>query len=381
MLYHLLTAFVHNVGFFRVFRYPSFRVPAAALTALCFTLWLFPRFIEMLKRWQQGASNVREYTPDTHKKKEGTPTMGGLFILIAMLGTSVLWCDLSNVYVWAVVIVTAGFGAIGFIDDYRKIIHKNSKGLAGRYKLLWQLATLVMVTGLLFLGQQGVLGAPIHFDTRLSIPFVSVRLFHPDMGLLYLPFAYLVVIGTSNAVNLTDGLDGLAIGPAIVSSMTFGMLAYTAGLVLSFFYNGAWVDFNVATYLNMPHIKGIGELAVVCASMAGAGIGFLWFNAFPASVFMGDVGALAIGGALGMVAVLTKNEVLSAVIHGVFLVEALSVITQVISFKTTGKRIFRMAPIHHHFEQLGWREPTIVIRFWIISVVLALIGLSTLKLR
>ena len=218
-------------------------------------------------------------------------------------------------------------------------------------------------------------------DTRLSFPFVPVRLFNPDIGLWYLPFALLVIIGTSNAVNLTDGLDGLAIGPTIVSSATFLILAYAAGAVITFMTPGGWVEFNVATYLNMPHIKGLSELAVICGAIVGAGVGFLWYNSFPASVFMGDVGSLALGGALGAIAVLTKNEFLSAIIHGLFLVETLSVITQVISFKLTGKRVFRMAPIHHHFELKGWAEPKIIVRFWIVSIILALVGLVTLKLR
>lgn len=383
MLYYLAAALMDRIGFFRVFRYPSFRVPAAALTALIVTLWLFPWFIDRLRLWQHGSSNVREDTPESHKKKTGTPTMGGLFILMAMTLSSLLWADLSNVFVWIVLFVTLGFGAIGFVDDYRKVARKNSKGLAGRRKLMWQTAVLLGAVAIFaFAGHaDGVLGSLSQFDTRLSFPFVSVRWFHPDMGWWYLPFAFFVIIGTSNAVNLTDGLDGLAIVPTVVSSLTFMVLAYAAGLVLTFFFNGMWVDFNVATYLNIPHVRGMSELAVVCAAIAGSGIGFLWYNTFPASVFMGDVGSLALGGALGTMAVLTKNELLSAMIHGVFLVEALSVITQVASFKLTGKRVFKMAPIHHHFELKGWPEPKIIVRFWIVSIMLAITSLATLKLR
>jgi phospho-N-acetylmuramoyl-pentapeptide-transferase len=229
--------------------------------------------------------------------------------------------------------------------------------------------------------QAGYFGAPIELNTTVSVPFVSVKLFNPDIGWLYVPFAFLVVMGTSHAVNLTDGLDGLAIGPTVVSASTFMILAYIAGLVLGVNAGGTYVEFNAADYLNLVHIEGMGELAILCAAIAGAGIGFLWFNTFPASVFMGDVGSLALGGALGAIAVLTKNEFLSAIIHGVFLVEVLSVITQVASFKLTGKRVFRMAPIHHHFELKGWAEPKIIVRFWIASIILALVGLVTLKLR
>lgn len=382
MLYHLFTYFMKDYGPFRVFQYPSFRIPAAALTALVLTLWLFPRFIDLLRERQGGNTKVREDTPDTHKKKHGTPTMGGLFILITVALSSCLWADLSNVYVWAVLCVLLGFGAIGFADDYLKISKKNSKGLAGRRKLLWQLIVLAAVAVLMGVVQLGLIPEEqLALDTRLTLPFVSVKWFHPELGWWYLPFAALVIMGTSHAVNLTDGLDGLAIGPTIISSTTFLVLSYAAGLVIKFSVDGQWVDFNVADYLNIPHIQGTGELAVVCAAIAGAGIGFLWYNTFPASVFMGDVGSMALGGALGVIAVLTKNEFLSAIINGVFLMEALSVISQVLSFKLFGRRIFRMAPIHHHFELKGWAEPKIIVRFWIISIILALVALVSLKLR
>lgn len=381
MLYHLFTAWVDVIGPFRVFRYPSFRIPAAALTALVLMLWLFPRFIEFLRAQQHGVSNVREDTPEQHQVKRGTPTMGGVFILISLMISTLLWADLTNIFVWAVLLVTAGFGAIGFIDDYRKVKKKDSKGLPGRKKLLYQLFVLGGLTVFLVAAQNGHFGAPIELNTTVSLPFISVKLFNPDIGWLYVPFAFLVVMGTSHAVNLTDGLDGLAIGPTVVSASTFMVLAYIAGLVLGVNAGGTYVEFNAADYLNLVHIEGMSELAILCAAIAGAGIGFLWFNTFPASVFMGDVGSLALGGALGAIAVLTKNEFLSAIIHGVFLVEVLSVITQVASFKLTGKRVFRMAPIHHHFELKGWPEPKIIVRFWIVSIILALVGLVTLKLR
>ena len=383
MLYLLFTRLRDQVGAFRVFEYPSFRIPAAALTALVLMLWLFPTFIEFLRKVQYGVSNVREDTPETHKKKGGTPSMGGLFILVSMLTATLLWADITNTLVWAIVIITGCFGGIGFVDDWRKVKKKNSKGLSGRWKLIWQLVTLIAVTGLMVLSNRGLVPgmSPVAFDTRVTFPFVSVDRFHPDIGWLYIPFAFLVIIGTSNAVNLTDGLDGLAIGPTIVSSSTWLFFSYAAGLVLSFHSDGTLVDFNVAKYLNIPHIEGVSELAVVCAAIAGAGIGFLWFNTYPASVFMGDVGSLALGGALGTMAVLTKNEFLSCVLHGVFLTEALSVITQVTSFKLFHRRVFRMAPIHHHFELKGMAEPKIIVRFWIVSVILALVSLTTLKLR
>lgn len=381
MLYHLFTAWADVIGFFRVFRYPSFRIPAAALTALVLMLWLFPRFIEFLRSQQHGVSNVREDTPEQHQVKRGTPTMGGVFILITLMVSTLLWADLSNIFVWAVLLVTAGFGAIGFIDDYRKVKKKDSKGLPGRKKLLYQVFVLGGLTAFLMAAQAGYFGTPIELNTTVSLPFVSVKIFNPDIGWLYVPFAFLVVMGTSHAVNLTDGLDGLAIAPTVVSASTFMILAYIAGLVLGVNAGGTYVEFNAADYLNLVHIEGMGELAILCAAIAGSGIGFLWFNTFPASVFMGDVGSLALGGALGAIAVLTKNEFLSAIIHGVFLMEVLSVIIQVASFKLTGNRVFRMAPIHHHFELKGWPEPKIIVRFWIASIILALVGLVTLKLR
>ncbi len=306
--------------------------------------------------------------------------MGGALILLAVSVATLLFCDLRNRYVWAALLVTVGYGAIGFVDDWLKISKRNSKGLAGKKKLLFQtLVVLAVYFGVLTDWQ---FRADAHFpwvfvgsyvDLHVTLPFVPTRLFNPDLGWLYLPFMVLVVIGTSNAVNLTDGLDGLAIGPTIVSAMTFLVLSYIAGATIA--------GFSLAEYLRIPYIPGAEELAVFCAAMVGAGVAFLWYNTYPASVFMGDVGSLALGGALGMLAVLTKNEVACVILHGVFVVEAVSVILQVWSFKLAGKRIFRMAPIHHHYELKGWAEPKIIVRFWIISIMLALIALLSLKLR
>jgi phospho-N-acetylmuramoyl-pentapeptide-transferase len=363
MLYWLLYPLHEEATVFNVFRYPSFRILGAALTSLLISLLFGKRIIAALKVWQHGVSNVREDTPEQHKKKSGTPSMGGLLILLALTVSTLLWADPKNHLMWTALAMTLGFGGIGFVDDYLKKKKKNSKGLAGKKKLVLQI--VLLSAGAFFLRHD--------IDTRLSLPFLSLEKFNPDIGLLYLPFAYIVVMGTSHGVNLTDGLDGLAIGPSIVSAAVFGVLAYAAGSVVH--------DFNIAGYLKIPHIDGTNELAVFCAALAGAGMGFLWFNAYPAEVFMGDVGALAIGGGLGTVAVLTKNEFLSAIIHGLFLAETLSVMLQVVSFKTRGKRIFKMAPLHHHFELAGWAEQKVVVRFWLISIMCALTALSTLKLR
>lgn len=383
MLYHLFTSLKEQLSFLRVFQYPSFRIPAATLTALVVSLCFFPRFIELLRTLQNGTTKVREDVPERHQIKHGTPTMGGVFILITVVLCTLLWADLTAPAVWAVLCVMVGFGAIGFVDDWRKVTRKNSKGLAGRRKLLYQALVLVATGGVLAaLNHQGGHGlAAMGLDTHLAWPLVPTRSANPDLGWLYIPFAMVVIIGTSNAVNLTDGLDGLAIGPTIVSSTTFLVLTYLAGLVISINAASGRVDFNVAEYLSLSHIDAGGELSVICAAMVGAGFGFLWYNTFPATIFMGDVGSLALGGVLGTMAVLSKHEILSALIHGVFLVEALSVITQVASFKLTGKRIFRMAPIHHHFELKGWAEPKIIVRFWLIAVILSLVSFTSLKLR
>jgi len=380
MLYHLLYPLAGKWGVFNVLRYPSFRIIAAGFTALLLGLLLGPTFIERMRVIQYGASNVREDTPEAHQKKSGTPSMGGALILFALTVATLLFADLRNRLVWSVLLVTIGFGAIGFADDYLKLSKRNSRGLAGRRKLLWQIfIVLAVYYGLLtdwnFRLEPAFpfLSVGSYVDLHLTLPFVPTRHFEPSLGWAYVPFMLFVIIGTSNAVNLTDGLDGLAIGPTIVSSMTFLVLSYVAGTTIA--------GFSLAAYLRIPQIPGAEELAIYCAALAGAGLAFLWYNAYPASVFMGDVGSLALGGGLGALAVLTKNEVASAILHGVFLAETVSVILQVTSFKTTGKRIFRMAPIHHHFELKGWAEPKIIVRFWIISIMLALVALASLKLR
>ncbi|RME20071.1 MAG: phospho-N-acetylmuramoyl-pentapeptide-transferase [Deltaproteobacteria bacterium] len=363
MLYYLLYQMNHAVN---VVRYPTFRAIAAGGTALVVGLLLYPRFIGWLRSVQNGASNVREDTPERHKQKSGTPTMGGLLWLVACLGSTLLWGDLFDPKIWVLLLLTAGFGAVGFADDYKKLRMKNSKGLSARLRLVLQFVLSgALVTFLIFY---------LDFDTRVSFPVINFERFNPDIGAWYVPFAVVVIVGTANAVNMTDGLDGLAIGPVITSAFTFLVLAYAAGAVL-------FKKFVLANYLRIPHIPGAEELTVFCAAMMGAGISFLWYNTYPASVFMGDVGSLSMGGALGGLAVLTKNEIVSAIIHGVFLMEILSVIIQVTSFKLTGKRVFLMAPLHHHYELKGWPEPKIIVRFWVVSIMLALVGLASLKLR
>jgi len=323
---------------------------------------------------------VREDTPESHQKKAGTPSMGGALILLALTVATLLFGDLRNRYVWAALLVTVGFGAIGFADDWLKLSKRNSKGLAAKKKLLFQtLVVLAVFYGVLTDWQVRLdprfpwifVGSLV--DLRVTLPFVPTRFFQPDLGWAYLPFMVLVVVFTSNAVNLTDGLDGLAIGPTIVSALTFLALSYIAGATIA--------GFSLAEYLRIAYIPGAEELGVLCSAMFGASVAFLWYNTYPASVFMGDVGSLALGGALGMMAVLTKNEAASAILHGVFLAEAVSVILQVWSFKTRGKRIFMMAPIHHHYELKGWAEPKIIVRFWILSMMLALVALLSIKLR
>ncbi|MBU0552977.1 phospho-N-acetylmuramoyl-pentapeptide-transferase [Myxococcota bacterium] len=361
----------------RVFRYVSLRVIAAMLTAMLISFVLYPWFIRRLQSRQIGQV-IRKDGPESHFSKAGTPTMGGSLILFALVIPTILWGDLSNLYVWAALAVTVSFGVVGFVDDYLKLRMKNSKGLSGRFKLLFQFLISALVMLALFREADG-------FSQELYLPFVSAEKFSISLPLaLLLPFELIVIVGTSNAVNLTDGLDGLAIGPVIVAAVTYMILAYSAGAVLMLpeaMSGGGYYAFNIAEYLHLPHVQGVSELAVFAAAIIGAGVGFLWFNSYPAQVFMGDVGSLALGGALGMLAVLSKNELLSVIIGGLFVVEALSVITQTTSYKLTGKRVFRMAPIHHHFEKLGWQEPKIVVRFWIISVMLSLIALASLKIR
>jgi len=380
MLYLLLYPLSTHVRIFNVLRYPSFRIVAAGLTAMLLGLLLGPLFIERMREIQYGSSNVREDTPEGHKKKAGTPSMGGVLILLSLVLSTLLFADLRSRLVWAALTVTVGYGAIGFADDWLKISRRDSKGLAGRKKLVLQVL-VVLAVYFLFLTDHSLhleprfpfLWVKSFQDTHLTLPFVPTRYFEPDLGWLYLPFLIFAVVATSNAVNLTDGLDGLAIGPTIVSASTFLALSYVAGTTIA--------GFSLAGYLRIPFIPGAEELGVFCAAIAGAGIAFLWYNTYPASVFMGDVGSLALGGGLGMLAVLTKNELASAILHGVFLAETVSVIVQVTWFKRTGRRVFRMAPIHHHFELKGWAEPKIIVRFWILSIMLALVALLSLKLR
>ena len=357
------------MGWLNVVRYPSTRIIASTLSAMLMSFLLGPWFIRQLQSRQIGQT-IREDGPETHQVKAGTPTMGGSLILLSLVVPTLLWCDLNNQLVWLALSVTVGYGAIGFLDDLLKLRFKDSKGLPGRLKMAGQFGVAAAALALLFWGN--VFEEAIRL--RLALPFVNFNRHPIELHVVvYFLFALFVVVGSSNAVNLTDGLDGLAIGPVIVSSGTFLVLSYGAGAVLG--------GFNIARYLNVPHITGAEELAVLCAAMAGSGVGFLWYNTYPASVFMGDVGSLSLGGALGMLSVLTKNEFVWALLGGVFVLEAVSVIVQVVSFKLTGKRVFRMAPIHHHFELKGWAEPKVIVRFWIISIMLALIALATLKLR
>jgi phospho-N-acetylmuramoyl-pentapeptide-transferase len=380
MLYNLLFPYSSQFGVLNVLRYPSFRIVASGLVAMLLGLLLGPIFIERMRVIQYGHTNVREDTPETHKKKAGTPSMGGALILLAVTVSTLLFADLKNRFVWAALLVTLGYGLIGFWDDWLKISKRNSKGLAGKKKLVFQvLVVLAVFYGVLtdwkLRSSPGFPWVTIgsYVDLHLTVPFVPTHLFAPSLGWLYLPFMILVIVATSNAVNLTDGLDGLAIGPTLVSSMTFLALSYVAGATIA--------GFSLAEYLRIAYIPGAEELGVFCSAIFGAGIAFLWYNTYPASVFMGDVGSLALGGGLGTLAVLTKNELASAILHGVFLAETVSVVLQVWSFRATGKRIFRMAPIHHHYELKGWAEPKIIVRFWIMSIMLALVALLSLKLR
>ena len=359
MLYHLLYPLHTAFSAFNVFRYITFRTIYASLTALLICWLLGPWTIRKLTERQIG-QYVRTDGPPTHKTKTGTPTMGGLLILFATVTATLLWGNLTNFFVWMVLLVTISYGAVGFLDDYLMQVKKESKGLPGRIKILIQVAIALLVAGLLY--------ARADFDTHVSIPFF--KQLAPDFGWVYILFATMVIVGTSNAVNLTDGLDGLAIGPVTVAAATFVVLSYVAGHV------------KIAHYLQIQYMAGSGELSVFCGALVGAGMGFLWYNAYPAQIFMGDVGSLPLGGALGTVAVITKHEILLALVGGIFVVEALSVIFQVGFFKVTnGRRIFKMAPIHHHFELKGWPEPKVIVRFWIIAIILGLLAVSTLKLR
>lgn len=356
MLY-LIAEWFHYEGLSNLFRYQTFRSGAAFMTALVIGLIIGPKFINMLRVRQGKGQPIREDGPQSHLAKRGTPTMGGLMILTALVGSMVLFMDVYNPFVWACVAVTVGFGAIGFLDDYDKVTKRHHAGLSSKLRLLLEfvvagIASYIIVSQL---------------NTNLYVPFLSGR--YIPLGPFYYVFAAVVIVGAGNAVNLTDGLDGLATMPVIIAAGTFAIICYLAGRV------------DYATYLGIPHVPGAGELAIFCAGIMGAGLAFLWFNAPPAAVFMGDTGSLALGGALGCIAVAAHHEIVLAVVGGLFVLEAASVIIQVFWFKRTGRRVFRMAPIHHHFEQKGWRESTVVIRFWIISIVLAVLGLATLKLR
>jgi phospho-N-acetylmuramoyl-pentapeptide-transferase len=344
-------------GVFNLFRYISFRAGAATATALIIGLVIGPKFIGWLRVRQGKGQPIRHDGPQSHLAKRGTPTMGGLMILTSLTAALLLWMDFSNRYLWACLFITVGFGLIGFLDDYDKVKKRSHKGVSGRTRLLAEF----VIAGI------GVLVIAWGAGTELYIPFYNGPVI--DLGPFYIPFAAFVIVAFGNSVNLTDGLDGLATMPVIIASLAFLVIAYLAGNAI------------FAGYLGIPYVAGSGELTVLCSAIVGAGLAFLWFNAPPAAVFMGDTGSLALGGALGAIAVATQHEIVLGIIGGLFVVEALSVIIQVFVYKRTGKRVFRMAPIHHHFEQLGWSEPTVVIRFWIISFVLALAGLSTLKLR
>ena len=361
MFYHVLYPLHQTFSAFNVFRYITFRTAYAIMTALIISWLIGPYVIRLLRNLQVGQV-VRDDGPQSHLSKAGTPTMGGV-LLLAALGVSILlWGNLGEPYVWLVLGTTLCFGAIGFWDDYLKTVRKSPAGLRAKYKFGAEIIVAgAMVVALLLIAEDrgGV--------TRLSVPFFKE--FTPDLGWWYILFAIIVIVGTSNAVNLTDGLDGLAIGPVIIATLAYTGLSYVAG------------NARFAEYLNIPHVPGAGEVAVFCGALLGASLGFLWFNSYPAQVFMGDVGSLSLGGALGMIAVLAKHELLLMIIGGLFVIETLSVIVQVASFKLTGKRVFRMAPLHHHFEEKGWQEPKVIVRFWIIAITLALLSLSTLKLR
>jgi phospho-N-acetylmuramoyl-pentapeptide-transferase len=358
LLYYLLYPLSSVFPGFNVFRYITFRAAMASLLSLLISFLLGPWLIRLLTEKQIG-QQIRDDGPASHAVKAGTPTMGGVLIIIALAISTLMLADIGNRYVLLALLATVGSGAVGFADDYLKLTRKNSKGLPPRAKLLGQLLVAFVVALALYYQPR--------FSTEIAFPFIkTLRI---NLGVFYIPFAMLVIVGASNAVNLTDGLDGLAIGPVMVAAGTYGVVAYVTG------------HLKLAEYLQIPYVPGVGELSVFCAAVVAAGLGFLWYNAYPAQMFMGDVGSLALGAALGVVAVMTKNEILLIIVGGVFVMEALSVIFQVGSYKLRRKRVFLMAPIHHHYELKGWKEPQIIVRFWIISFICAVIGLSTLKLR
>jgi phospho-N-acetylmuramoyl-pentapeptide-transferase len=357
----LLTAFADDVSLFNIFRYITFRTGGALITAALIVFAFGPSIIDSLRLRQGKGQPIRADGPQTHFKKAGTPTMGGLMILSGIVGSTLLWANVLSPYVWAILLVTLGFGAVGFYDDYLKVTKQSHLGLSGRARLGIEFAIAALASIVIMRAGQ----AP--FSSSLTFPFVKELML--NLGWFFVPFACFVVVGAGNAVNLTDGLDGLAIVPIMIAAASFGVISYLSG-------NAVFAD-----YLQIHFVPGTGELAVVLGAVIGAGLGFLWFNAPPAAIFMGDTGSLALGGLIGTIAVATKHEIVLAIIGGLFVMEALSVIIQVGYFKMTGRRVFLMAPIHHHFEKLGWTESQVVIRFWIIAVILALVGLSTLKLR
>ena len=360
MLYLLLDRLAVEFSFLNVFRYLTFRGIMGILTALLISFWIGPAVIRRLVDRQLGQT-VRTDGPQTHLAKAGTPTMGGALILLAVFVATLAWADLTNRFVWVVLLVTLAFGAIGWVDDYKKIINKDPRGIGARQKFFWQTVSGLGAAIFLFYT------ARTPAETQLLVPlFKNIFI---DLGPFYILLAYFVIVGSSNAVNLTDGLDGLAIMPSVMVAGGLGIFAYATGHA------------QFAAYLGFPHIAGVGEVLIVCAAIVGAGLGFLWFNTYPAMVFMGDIGALALGAALGAVAVVVRQEIVLFIMGGIFVMETVSVMLQVTSFKLTGKRIFRMAPLHHHFELKGWPEPRVIVRFWIISLILVLIGLATLKIR
>ena len=365
MLYEWLAKLDDLFQPFNLLNYITFRTGGAILTSMIIAFLFGPKLIGMLRVRQGKGQPIREDGPEGHiVAKAGTPTMGGLLILVSMVVSTLLWGNLHNPFIWVVLLVTIGFGAIGFVDDYMKVSRQNPKGLNSKIKLFLEFAIAALAV---YVVMRASPQNPAHFSTGLAMPFLKNTLF--NLGVFYIPFGCLVIVGSSNAVNLTDGLDGLAIVPVMIAAASFSAIAYLVG-------NAVY-----APYLGVPYVPGSAEITIVLGSLLGAGLGFLWYNAPPAMVFMGDTGSLALGGALGSAAVVTKHEIVLAVIGGLFVLEAVSVIVQVASFKMTGKRVFRMAPIHHHYEKKGWAEPTIVIRFWIIAVILAMIGLATLKIR
>ena len=360
MLYHLFSSLAQDYSFLNVFRYLTFRAILGVLTALMISFWVGPGMIRRLG-YRQMKQTIRDDGPESHMAKVGTPTMGGALLLVAIGISALLWADLTNRFVWVVLLTTMGFGAIGWVDDYKKIINKDPRGIGARNKFFWQSVVGLAAASALFYTAQ----SPV--ETQLIVPvFKDVAI---QLGPMFIVLAYLVIVGSSNAVNFTDGLDGLAIMPTVMVAGALGAFAYLTG------------NINFSQYLGIPYVKGVGEVLIICAAMVGAGLGFLWFNTYPAMIFMGDVGALALGAALGVLAVVVRQEIVLFIMGGLFVMETVSVIVQVASYKLTGKRIFRMAPLHHHYELKGWPEPRVIVRFWIITVILVLIGLATLKVR